>query len=204
MWRLCINLKFACSTKRNLIICDAPLKSNGTYLFIEVRGIDHSECLPPGQTINQQVYDEILWSLLRSVPEKRKVLRQKKSWLISLRQYTCSQWPEQPAVSDREKLCRSETTSLNHWILLSATFFVFSKFERNIKRTSFEATNTICSVTTELRDIQEEPSNSAEKDGNISLDLVVTFFGGNRNKLFVTPVPLLFREVFLETGKETK
>ena len=29
--------------------------------FFDVRGIVHSEFLPQGQTINQQVYKEILW-----------------------------------------------------------------------------------------------------------------------------------------------
>ena len=39
--------------------------------FFDVRRIVHSEFLPQGQTINQQVYKEILWRLLRSVCEKR-------------------------------------------------------------------------------------------------------------------------------------
>ena len=39
--------------------------------FLNVRGIIHSEFLPQGQTINQQVYKEILRLLLRSVREKR-------------------------------------------------------------------------------------------------------------------------------------
>ena len=39
--------------------------------FFDVRGIVHSEFLPQGQMINQQVYKEILRLLLRSVHEKR-------------------------------------------------------------------------------------------------------------------------------------
>ena len=39
--------------------------------FLNVRGIIHSEFLPQGQTINQQVYKEVLRLLLRSVREKR-------------------------------------------------------------------------------------------------------------------------------------
>ena len=42
--------------------------------FFDVRGIVHSEFLPQGQTISQQVYKESLWHLLRSVREKRQEL----------------------------------------------------------------------------------------------------------------------------------
>ena len=50
--------------------------------FFGVRGIVHSEFLPQGQTISQQVCKEILRLLLRSVREKRRELRQDKSWLL--------------------------------------------------------------------------------------------------------------------------
>ena len=39
--------------------------------FFDVRGIVHSEFLPQGQMINQQVYKEILRLLLCSVHEKQ-------------------------------------------------------------------------------------------------------------------------------------
>ena len=50
--------------------------------FFGVTGIVHSEFLPQGQTINQQVYKEILRLLLRSAREKRRELWQDKSWLL--------------------------------------------------------------------------------------------------------------------------
>ena len=40
--------------------------------FFNARGIDHCEFLPQDQTINKQVYGEILLRLLRSVHEKRR------------------------------------------------------------------------------------------------------------------------------------
>ena len=40
------------------------------------------EFLEQGQTINQQVYREILWGMRPSVHEKRQELRQEKSWLL--------------------------------------------------------------------------------------------------------------------------
>ena len=46
------------------------------------RHIVHSEFLPQGRTINQQVYKEILRLLLRSVHEKGQELWQDKSWLL--------------------------------------------------------------------------------------------------------------------------
>lgn len=49
--------------------------------FFDVRGIVHTEFLPQGQTINQQVYKEILQRLLCSVCEKRQELWQDK-WLL--------------------------------------------------------------------------------------------------------------------------
>ena len=51
-------------------------------MFFDVRGIIHGEFLAQGQTINQQVYKEILWLLLRSVHEERRELGQDKSWLL--------------------------------------------------------------------------------------------------------------------------
>ena len=50
--------------------------------FFDIRGIVHSEFLPQSQTINQQVYKEILRRLFRSVREKRRELWQDKSWLL--------------------------------------------------------------------------------------------------------------------------
>ena len=35
--------------------------------FFDIQGIVHEEFLPPGQTINQQVYKNILRRLMRSV-----------------------------------------------------------------------------------------------------------------------------------------
>ena len=51
-------------------------------MFFIVRGIVHSEFLPQGQTIIQQIYKEILQLLLRSVRKKRQELWQDKSWLL--------------------------------------------------------------------------------------------------------------------------
>ena len=45
-------------------------------------GIVHSEFLPQDQTVNQEVYKEILQCLLCSVRKKRQELWHGKSWLL--------------------------------------------------------------------------------------------------------------------------
>jgi len=75
--------------------------------FFDVRRIVHSEFLPQGQTINQQVYKEILRLLLRSAREKRGELWQDKSWLLHH-----DSAPEHPAVPGREEPRRTGTASL--------------------------------------------------------------------------------------------
>jgi len=45
--------------------------------FFDVRGIVHTEFLPQGQTINQQIYRDILQRLMRSVQEKRRQMHEK-------------------------------------------------------------------------------------------------------------------------------
>ena len=50
-------------------------------VFFDVHGIAHLEFLPQGQTINQNVYKDIL-RLMRSVREKRRELWETKSWLL--------------------------------------------------------------------------------------------------------------------------
>ena len=51
-------------------------------VFFDVHGIVYLEFLPQGQTINQNVYKDILRRLMRSVREKRKELWETKSWLL--------------------------------------------------------------------------------------------------------------------------
>ena len=51
-------------------------------VFFDVHGIVHLEFLPQGQTINQNVYKDILRCLMCSVREKRRELLETKSWLL--------------------------------------------------------------------------------------------------------------------------
>ena len=55
---------------------------NDADRFFDVHGIVHAEFLPQGQTINQNVYKNILRHLMRLVREKRKELWETRSWLL--------------------------------------------------------------------------------------------------------------------------
>lgn len=57
-------------------------KVMGLFTFFNVKDIVHSEFLPHNQTIDQQVYKEILHCLLCSGHEKRQELWQDKPWLL--------------------------------------------------------------------------------------------------------------------------
>ena len=50
--------------------------------FFGVHGIVQAEFLPQGQTINHNVYKNILRRLMRLVKEKRRELWEKRSWLL--------------------------------------------------------------------------------------------------------------------------
>ena len=50
--------------------------------FFDVRGIVHKEFLPQGQTINQNIYKDILRRLMQSVREKRQELWDETSWVL--------------------------------------------------------------------------------------------------------------------------
>ena len=127
--------------------------------FFDIRGTVHSEFLPQGQTISQQVYKEILRRLLRSVREKRRELWQDKSWLLHHWQCTCSQRPSASRGSSWPRRTSLYWNNLPiHPILLRVTF-QFSPSSRGSPRepVSVEVVEAISrAVTTELRGIPEE------------------------------------------------
>ena len=51
-------------------------------VFFNIQGIVHFEFLPQGQTVNQFVYKEILWRLVRSVRDKRRSLWKANAWAL--------------------------------------------------------------------------------------------------------------------------
>ena len=124
--------------------------------FIDVRSIVHSEFLPQGQTINQQVYKEILRLLLRPVREKRRELWQDKSWLLHH-----DNAPAHNALSIRQFLAEKNIAVLEQPPyspdLALCDLFLFPKLKGIIKGTRFEGVEaTKRAVTTELSGIPEE------------------------------------------------
>ena len=124
--------------------------------FFDVRGIVHSEFLQQGQTINQQVYKEILRLLLRSLCEKRRELRQDKSRLLHHHNA-----PAHNALSIRQFLAEKNIAVLEKPPyspdLAPCDFFLFPKLKGIIKGTRFEGVEAIKrAVTTELKGIPEE------------------------------------------------
>ena len=124
--------------------------------FFDVRSIIHSEFLPQGQTINQQVYKEILQILFCSVHEKRRELGQDKSWLLNH-----NNAPAHNALSIRQFLAEKNIAILEQPLyspdLALCDFFLFPKLKGIIKGTCFEGMEAIKrAVMMELRGIPEE------------------------------------------------
>ena len=119
--------------------------------FFDVRRIVHSEFLPQGQTINQQVYKEIMQLLLCAVREKRRELWQDKSWLLHH-----DRAPAHIALSIWQFLAVLEQPPYSP-DLAPRDFFLFPRLIGIIKGTCFESLEAISrAVTMESRGIPEE------------------------------------------------
>ena len=125
-------------------------------VFFDVHGIVHLEFLPQGQTINQNVYKDILRRLMRSVREKRRELWETKSWLLHH-----DNAPAHNALSIRQFLAENNSAVLEQPPyspdLASCDFFLFPKLKGVIKGIRFQDSKAITtSVTKELRAIPME------------------------------------------------
>ena len=125
-------------------------------VFFDVHGIVHLEFLPQGQTINQNVYKDILRRLMRSVREKRRELWETKSWLLHH-----DNAPAHNALSIRQFLAENNIAVLEQPPYLPdlapCDFFLFPKLKGVIKGTRFQDSKAITTaVTKELRAIPME------------------------------------------------
>ena len=125
-------------------------------VFFDVHGIVHLEFLPQGQTINQNVYKDILRRLMRSVREKRREFWETKSWLLHH-----DNAPAHNALSIRQFLAENNIAVLEQPPyspdLALCDFFLFPKLKGVIKGTRFQDSKAITTaVTKELRAIPME------------------------------------------------
>ena len=125
-------------------------------VFFDVHGIVHLEFLLQGQTINQNIYKDILRRLMRSVREKRRELWETKSWLLHH-----DNAPAHNALSIRQFLAENNIAVLEQPPyspdLAPCDFFLFPKLKGVINRTRFQDSKAITTaVTKELRAIPME------------------------------------------------
>ena len=129
-------------------------------VFFDVHGIVHLEFLPQSQTINQNVYKDILRRLMRSVREKKRELWETKSWLLHHDNVSAHN-----ALSKRQFLAENNIAVLEQPPyspdLAPCDFFLFPKLKGVIKGTRFQDSKAITTaVTKELRAI---PMKSFQK-----------------------------------------
>ena len=125
-------------------------------VFFDVHGIVHLKFLPQGQTINQNVYKDILRRLMHSVREKRRELWETKSWLLHH-----DNAPAHNALSIQQFLAENNIAVLEQPPyspdLAPCDFFLFPKLKRVIKGTRFQDSKAITTaVTKKLRAIPME------------------------------------------------
>ena len=111
-------------------------------VFFDVHGIVHLEFLPQSQTINHNVYKDILRRLMRAVREKRRELWETKSWL-----FHHDNAPAHNALSIRQFLAENNIAVLEQPpyspYLAPCDFFLFPKLKGVIKGTHFQDSKTI-------------------------------------------------------------
>ena len=116
-------------------------------VFFDVYGIVHLEFLPQGQTINQNVYKDILRRLMHSVRGKRRELWETKSWLLHH-----DNAPAHNVLSMRQFLAENNIAVLEQPSyspdLAPCDFFLFPKLKGVIKGTRFQDSKAITTAVT--------------------------------------------------------
>ena len=128
--------------------------------FFDVRGMEHYEFLPQGQTVNNHVYKEILQRLLYSVREKRRYLWGSNTWLLHH-----DNAPAHTALSIWKFLADKNLSVLEQPPyspdLAQSNFFLFSKVKNIIKGTHFLSTDSIKNAVT--KEFWGVPQESLQK-----------------------------------------
>ena len=119
-------------------------------VFFDIQGIVHFEFLPQGQTVNQTVYKEILWCLVRSMCDKSRAF----AWALHH-----DNAPAHTALSIHQFL-RKKHCNFEHPSYFpdpaSCDFFLFPKIKSVLKEIHFSDINSIkMAAMMELKKIPE-------------------------------------------------
>ena len=134
------------------------LKLKVTVMLIvlfDIQGIIHFEFLPQGQTVNQTIYKDIFWHLMKSVCDKRQSLWEVHAWMLHH-----DNAPAHQALSICQFLAERNIATLKYTPPFSnlalCDFFLFPKIKSVLKETQFFDVDSIkMAVMTELKKITE-------------------------------------------------
>ena len=98
-------------------------------VFFDIQRIVHFEFLPQGQTVNQTVYKEILWCLVRSMCDKRQSFWEAHAWALHH-----GNAPAHTALSIHQFLTEKNIATLNipHISLIWPRVTFFSSLRSNL------------------------------------------------------------------------
>ena len=117
-------------------------------------GIVDIEFLPQGQTINQNVYKDILQRLMHSVREKRRDLWEMKSWVHHDNALNIWEFLAKNTIAVLEQLPCSPD-------LAPCDFFLFPKVKGVIKRSCFQ--DSLAIITVVMKELQAIPEESFQE-----------------------------------------
>ena len=104
--------------------------------FFDANGIVHKEFVPPGQTVNQQFYLELLKRLCNSVQKKRPEMWSSGDWFLHH-----NNAPAQTALSVQQFLAKNNMTVISHPPyspdLAPCDFFLFPRMKCKMKGKHF-------------------------------------------------------------------
>lgn len=145
--------------------------------FFDVRGVVHSEFVPPGQTVNQAFYLEVLKRLRNSLRRKRPDLWQSGEWF-----FHHDNAPAHTALSVRRFLTKNGMTTVSHPPyspdLAPCDFFLFPRMKRDMKGKRFADIDEVKKKTTEaLAGITKDEFKKCFENWNKRLDKCINSNG---------------------------
>ena len=127
-----VRMVFPFQTRRN----DDSRSTSFRSCFFDVRGIVHSEFVPPGQTVNQSFYLEVLRRLRHDLRKKRPELWQTGDWF-----FHHDNAPVHTALSVHQFLTKNGMTPVTHPPYLPdlapCDFFLFPRMKKFLKGKRF-------------------------------------------------------------------